>query len=109
MSELPMAPNDDRLPFVDHTRGTLANSLAAKRLVRAVSGVAQSSNAATSEIRDATCAFVDELKALDVPPERVLVQFKEVIANALGDRRSDEQRQLFEQVITWCIEAYYRR
>jgi hypothetical protein len=76
--------------------------------MRALSATDASSKAVTSETQEAICAYVDELKAQQLPPERVLVQIKELIATVEGDWSSDEQRQFLQQVILWCIQAYYR-
>ena len=81
---------------------------AATRFVRAVEAWhPESSEAVSKELQNAACAFVDELKRLDLPPEQVLVVVKDLLIEDGVVRDADAQRQLVERVVTWCIKAYY--
>jgi hypothetical protein len=68
-----------------------------------------------SEIRTAVCAFVDVVKPLGWPVERILVDVKGL---ATGEdsflfrawQSSAEQRAaegVLERAVTWCIEHYF--
>ena len=61
-------------------------------------------------LRAAVCALARDARARGVAPERLLVCFKTVWADATaahpgGDRRA--QGALFDQMITLCIREYY--
>lgn len=98
-------PESSSLPA---DRLALPRSEAAQRFALAIASHL-ASRSATTELRDAACDYVRELRERSLPPERVLVHVKSMLGT-LPDRRDDrdeEQRDLLRQVITWCIEAYY--
>jgi cell division protein ZapA (FtsZ GTPase activity inhibitor) len=69
--------------------------------------------AGIAELRDAVCEQVMHLRAQGEPPERVLVEIKREIQEAqtrVNTPRGDEPalRTLTDQVVRWCIDAYYR-
>lgn len=72
-----------------------------------------------TELRDAVRDQVQHLRSQGEPPERVLVEIKRELAESLtrtagvgaaGTTLGDEQdvRTVIDQVVRWCIEAYYR-
>ncbi len=60
-------------------------------------------------LREAVCGYVGELKAQGDPPERVLVKLKRLVHDALpaGDSLR-EPSTILGEVVTWCIDEYYR-
>src|SRR4051795_1252727 len=72
--------------------------------------------AQSQELRQHVCAVVDELKAADWPPERVIIAVKQV-ADDVGLRSSrsvlsasaplTEQDVAIVHMVRWCIEQYY--
>ncbi|HWZ60198.1 MAG TPA: hypothetical protein VNW46_14570 [Gemmatimonadaceae bacterium] len=65
------------------------------------------------ELRDAVREQVAHLRDQGEPPERVLVEIKRELQESqvrTGVPRGDDQafRTLSDQVVRWCIEAYYR-
>jgi hypothetical protein len=86
-------------------------------LTLAVVRAAREAHAATSELREAVCAHVRELKARGYPPERMLVVVKALLAEAgirktgpLADRGSatlGPETQICECVVAWSIEEYF--
>ena len=79
----------------------------ARHFTRVLESVDPATSSADGMLRDAICDFVRDLKAEGAPPERVLVTVKDVIAAADSGRDTEQQRRFVQQVITWCIEAYY--
>ena len=70
-------------------------------------------DAGLAELRDAVREQVIHLRGQGEPPERVLVEIKRELQESqtrTGAPRSDEpaMRALADQVVRWCIEAYYR-
>jgi hypothetical protein len=66
-----------------------------------------------AELRAAVSEQVVHLRDQGEPPERVLVEIKRELQEAqtrTGAARGDEPalRALTDQVVRWCIEAYYR-
>ena len=68
------------------------------------------------ELHQRVCAVVDELKAADWPPERVIVAVKRVAEDVgLRPTRSilsasdplSEQDVAIVHMVRWCIEQYY--
>jgi hypothetical protein len=95
-----------------------APSLAtSERLVLAGVRAAREAHGATSELREAVCAYVRELKERGYPPERVLVVVKALLAEAgirktglLADRGSatpGPETEIVNHVVKWCIEEYF--
>jgi hypothetical protein len=95
-----------------------APSLAtSERLVLAGVRAAREAHAATSELREAVCAHVRELKERGYPPERVLIVVKVLLAEAgirktgpLADRGSATlvpETEIVDRVVAWCIEEYF--
>jgi hypothetical protein len=69
--------------------------------------------AGLAELRDAVREQVIHLRDQGEPPERVLVEIKRELQESqtrTGVPRVDELalRGLADQVVRWCIEAYYR-
>ena len=68
-------------------------------------------------IRRQVCDYADELKALGLPPERIIIAVK-LTANNVGMRPSryagtaaslDATDKLLVDMVRWCIERYYER
>lgn len=69
-----------------------------------------------STIKDAVCAYVDEMKRLGASVERIIIDIKRIAEHEEGPiRRSllddpharSEARQIVEAAVTWCVEYYY--
>ena len=59
-------------------------------------------------LRQSVQRYTQLLKALDTPPERMLSLVKETLRQHVEyPDGEDETKALVENVITWCIEAYY--
>jgi hypothetical protein len=84
------------------------HSDAAQRFAAAIEAYHGASRKDATDVQDAACAYVAELKAQAWPPERVLIQIKELLRTSSGRSDDEQQRHLLQRVITWCIEAYYR-
>lgn len=71
------------------------------------------------DLRDATAALVERLKADGLPPERVVVAIKTALVRYGGyphppsyddghETPEDEQRaKTYRCVFNWCLDAYY--
>ena len=58
------------------------------------------------------CAYVDELRSRKLPPERIIVLMKEVMAQAQmtsppGSLLRRSERAMRDLVLEWCIEHYF--
>jgi hypothetical protein len=101
-------------PFTNTvTRRPRLSSGALRRLDIALRLAAPGDPAGMAELRDAVREQVTHLRSQGEPPERVLVEIKREIQEALtrvNAPRDDEfaLRPLTDQVVRWCIEAYYR-
>lgn len=68
-----------------------------------------------AELRERVCSFVDEMKRLDLPPERILVALKKIAHDAglRGERITSAGVDMtpgdavLRQLVRWCIEHYY--
>ena len=69
-----------------------------------------------AEVFNRTCDYVDELKELRLPPERVVIAVKRA-ANEAGvhpAHRSGSSARLYDadklrvDMVRWCVERYYR-
>jgi hypothetical protein len=70
-----------------------------------------------SAVKDAVCAYVDEMKRLGAAVERIIVDIKRMadleggpVHRAMSDKiRGDyaAARKLTEDAIKWCINHYY--
>jgi hypothetical protein len=68
------------------------------------------------EIRETVCEYVDQLKELGLPPERIIVAVKR-LANEAGVRATSRlvatpatlegADKLLVDMVAWCIERYY--
>ena len=59
-------------------------------------------------VRDSVQRYAQLMKALATPPERMLFLVKETLRQQLPHPEyEDETKALVENVVTWCIEAYY--
>ena len=62
-------------------------------------------------LRQRVCRYVDALKGDGTPPERVIVQVKDLVRESADvppiERHIDEFNRLVVDVIGWCIERYY--
>jgi hypothetical protein len=58
-----------------------------------------------ADLESRVCAVVDHMKADGAPPESVVVLVKN-LATAAGIRWSSET--LFDDVVGWCIQRYFR-
>lgn len=78
-----------------------------------VSRAQENSAAAAEALHEAVCAYVRQLKAMDLPPERVLVTIK-AVANQAGVRDSRTEHvdgpqrpeRLMETIVKSCIAEY---
>lgn len=101
-------------PATTASRRPRLSSGALRRLDVALRLVGPDCDAAgIAELRDAVHEQVWHLRSQGEPPERVLVEIKREIQEAqtrVNAPRGDEPvlRTLTEQVVRWCIEAYYR-
>ena len=71
---------------------------------------------AEDEIRRYVSEYAGELRALGLPPERVLVAVKRAAYDVgiYGPplaiprwRATDGKNKLFDQIVSWCIAGYY--
>lgn len=65
---------------------------------------------AVGKLSDAVSVLVQYLKQRGDPPERVVIEVKQVVRAAYHDARfplDSDTRRLVNNVITWAIEAYY--
>jgi hypothetical protein len=109
-SELDPVPSLDSYHPRSDGESAVPLSHAAQRFALAIEH-SDGSEIATTELRDAACTYVRELRAQSLPPEQVLIQVKRLIAVVPSHphgENDDARRHLQQQVITWCIEAYYR-
>jgi hypothetical protein len=92
-----------------------ANGTAADRLRQAV-GAAAAGNGSRTELETAARALVAELRDRDAPPEQMLIQMKQLLADAglhagfPGADADDSHRDhgtLYREIITWSIRCYY--
>lgn len=84
---------------------------AARRLSRVLQQEPITNPMPSAEARVAICDLVRDLKGAGLPPERVLIRVKQVVAGAWSEHRSresDYEQRFLQQLITWCIEEYYR-
>jgi hypothetical protein len=101
-------------PSVTRARRPRLSSGALRRLDIALRLVGPDGDATgLAELRDAVREQVTHLRAQGEPPERVLVEIKREMQEAqirVNAPRGDEPplRTLTDQVVRWCIEAYYR-
>jgi hypothetical protein len=51
------------------------------------------------------CAAVDEMKTSGILPERIIVAVKRVAADGGFQWATN---RLFEQMVGWCVDRYYR-
>jgi hypothetical protein len=88
---------------------------AALRLRQELAAIVHDGPANTDRLREAVCAFVDEMKSKGTRPEAVIVAAKKVAA-ATGLLPMPEQDLLLRSahadrvitdVVRWCIERYY--
>jgi hypothetical protein len=69
---------------------------------------------ARTEVHRSVCEYVDQVKAEDCPPERMLIGLKRIAAdsgitsNAHPTRESRASRaELLMDMVAWSIERYY--
>jgi hypothetical protein len=98
-------PHEPYTPFSD--RSLPEPSVGARQLISALEAAKGTTGAAPSDVRDAICTYVAELKGQELAPERVLIMVKSAIAEVRGEL-DDSRQKLFQRVISWCIEEYYR-
>ena len=72
--------------------------------------------AESAKLHRVLCTVVDDLKALDWPPELVLISVKEVAAEAgyrahfsRADRSLANRDELVARITRWTIERYFRK
>jgi len=58
------------------------------------------------DLRSCLTAYVDTLRMLGVPPERVIIAVKEMVRAAAADARVDS-RCLTSAAVTWAIAGYF--
>lgn len=107
---LPQPPAESDAPDA-HARAerSFAHVMAIlERLSRALNAPVTGQFAPTAtELRDAVCDCVAQLKAQGMPPERVLARMKGLAREtvAAGTSRRDAEERV-AQVAQWCIRAY---
>ena len=58
--------------------------------------------------RLAVCDYVRVQRAVDVPPESIIVHVKSIVLNSCrADTPFDVRQALTARVVEWCIDAYY--
>jgi tellurite resistance protein len=90
---------------------------AAQRLRQELAAMAHNDPAATEKLREAVCAFVDEMKSEGKPAEAVIIAAKQVAATTgllpMPEQdvllRSPHADRVITDVVRWCIERYYDR
>jgi hypothetical protein len=90
---------------------------AAQRLRIELAAMARNEPATTEKLREAVCAFVDEMKSEGKPAEAVIIAAKQVAAMtgllAMPEQdvlqRSPQADRVITDVVRWCIERYYDR
>jgi hypothetical protein len=69
-----------------------------------------------SALRAQVVAVVDEFRALDWPPERIVIAVKEIASDAglrpspnfpKGATSPTDQDDLLSRIVSWCITRYY--
>ena len=61
-----------------------------------------------TETQHALCAFVDECRAMQLPPEKVIVEVKALAGDVgLSAGSGSKEERLLAQVVHWCILRYY--
>jgi hypothetical protein len=89
---------------------------AIERLFAAFAETAHNEHAERTQLEDAVCAFVEEMKEQGQPPEAVIIAAKQMAAQA-GLVSSPEPSLFFthddaghvlSEIVRWCIEEYYR-
>jgi hypothetical protein len=73
-----------------------------------VSTKANAESASQSVLREVICAYVRSLREADVPPERVIIRVKEMLAHTPRPQPPVVHDTLKERVVRWSIEEYYR-
>ena len=59
-------------------------------------------------VRESVQRYAQLMKALEIPPERVVSLIKETVREQLPHpEREVDTAALAERVVTWCIEGYY--
>jgi hypothetical protein len=83
-------------------------------LIAALERAVDESCAFTAELNTALGAYVRQLYADGLPPERMLVHLKELVYRTVQSRvhpdayDHDHFRQFIARVVQRCIQAYYR-
>jgi len=68
----------------------------------------QRSLALRAQLRASVTAYVRALRAEQTPPQRALVLVKTAVQEAPPPALdADEARALMDDVVRWCVEAYY--
>jgi len=110
----PLTPqSNSAVPSGSSGRRPRLSSGALRRLDIAIRLAGAGDETGLAELRDAVREQVAHLRDQGEPPERVLVEIKRELQESqtrTGAPRGDEQalRALADQVVRWCIEAYYR-
>ncbi len=80
-------------------------------LILAITGAADGSRASLDTLRFAVEQYVDELKAHSAPPERVLANVKQLVAECRIVQPAEYSSidSMTASVSRWCIEQYFRR
>ena len=110
----------------DHIRNTIARARAAIRASRERTALSrsvltrsaelavasertmQASLGLREQLRATVVAYVRQLKADGLPPERVLVLVKAAVLEATPPEfERGEARALMEEAVRWSVEAYY--
>jgi len=88
---------------IHETERMLRNSLGALRLPLGAR--------ARSKLRIRVSDYVDVLKRDGSPPERMIVQLRNLVRESAEvqpiERQIDELEQLVVEMVGWCIERYY--
>lgn len=79
---------------------------------RQIADAARRHDVALGDLRSVICAYVDELRAQQMQPERIIVLLKQVMAQAqltspAGSVLRRSESAMRDLVLEWCIEHYF--
>ena len=77
-------------------------------LIEALAVAAESPEGEHAALRCAVCDYTREMRVAGHPPERVLVAVKTIASRGVVGPRVDEQANLVDRIVKWCIAEYYR-
>jgi hypothetical protein len=117
MPDVTMKPRDRNLETARSESSDRTQGDAQRRMRHALAAIA-SGNGSRRELEAAAEALVNELRQANEPPEQMLLQIKEILAE--GGLRptygapaetalpADDGAAVYRDVIAWSIRSYYR-